>query len=83
MMAVDKAALYVPPNLKAFKRDLFERIGRHIKERGGRVVYDIQEIAALPDEIVPIVGCQPESTHLIVEWRRNGRRWCYWDRGYL
>lgn len=74
--------LYVPPNLKAFKRNLFDRIGQKIGQLGGRVAYDIAEIAALPTGIIPVIGCQPESTDLIAEWRKSGRTWIYWDRGY-
>lgn len=75
--------LYVPPNLKAFKRDLFERIGQKIGQLGGRVSYDIAEIGMLPNGVIPIVGCQPESTDLIAEWRKTSRKWIYWDRGYF
>jgi hypothetical protein len=69
--------------LKKFKLDLFNRIGRHIEAGGGRVVKnDAQLLEQLPDEIIPVVGCQPESTIPIVGWRARGRQWIYWDRGY-
>lgn len=77
-----KVCLYVPPSLKKFKRALFERIGGHIRQRGGRVAYDIADIAALPAGIIPIIGCQPESTPLVEAWRAAGRDFIYWDRGY-
>lgn len=75
--------LFVPGNLKDFKLKLFNRIGAKIEAHGGRVVRaDASLLAKLPDDIIPIVGCQPESTPLIAEWRKRGRNWIYWDRGY-
>ncbi len=75
----DKVCLFIPPRLKDFKLRLFERIGRKV----GRVVRDDPGgLMSLPDDIVPIVGCTPELRPLIDEWRRTGRRWIYWDRGY-
>ena len=32
--------------------------------------------------LTSIVGCQPESTPLIEEWRKSKRTFVYWDRGY-
>lgn len=78
-----KVALFIPAGLKKFKLSLFERIGKRIKEKGGRVIlHDAALLDQLPNEIIPIVGCQPESTELIKKWRANDRRWIYWDRGY-
>jgi hypothetical protein len=78
-----RVALFVPGNLKKFKLDLFCRIGEHIVRLGGRMVHaNAADLATLPDDIIPIVGCQPETTALIAEWRRRGRQWIYWDRGY-
>lgn len=75
--------LFIPANLKKFKLNLFERVAGTITKAGGRVVrHDANELARLPDEIIPVVGCQPESTPLIAEWRQTGRKWIYWDRGY-
>lgn len=75
--------LFIPAGLKDFKLKLFERIGSKIKEKGGRVLYhDARKLAHLPEDVIPIVGCQPESTLLIREWRENRRKWIYWDRGY-
>ena len=76
--------LFIPAALKAFKLKLFERIGGKIKSLGGRVVYhDTSQLDLLPSDIIPIVGCQPESTPLIKKWRAAGRKWIYWDRGYV
>lgn len=73
------AALFIPPKLSPFKNNLFERIGKKV----GRIVrYDFGELAALPDDVVPIVGCTPELRPLIDGWQKRGRRWIYWDRGY-
>lgn len=85
-MAIDpaKVCLFIPAGLKRFKLDLFERIGRNIKGQGGRVVlHDAAHLAALTPDIIPIVGCQPETTALIADWRKTGRTWIYWDRGYF
>lgn len=79
-----KVALFIPAGLKKFKLALFERIGGYIERQGGRVVrHDASQLAGLPNDIIPVVGCQPESTGLIIEWRKTGRRWIYWDRGYF
>lgn len=84
-MTIDasKVCLFIPGNLKKFKLNLFERIGRHIQSCGGQVIKaDLERLAALPDEIVPIVGCMPECTSLIASWKARGRRRIQWDRGY-
>lgn len=78
-----KTALFVPAHLKAFKLDLFNRIGSKIEAKGGRVVRgDFAALDKLSDDIVPIVGCTPELRPLIDGWRKRGRTWIYWDRGY-
>ncbi len=78
-----RVALFVPSHLKAFKLALFNRIGATIEKAGGRVVRgDFAALAALPDHIIPVVGCTPELKPLIDGWRVRGRRWIYWDRGY-
>lgn len=77
-------ALFIPPGLKKFKLDLFERIGRHVEKLGGRVVrHRHAAINELPDDVIPVVGCTPEFRGYIDEWRSRGRTWIYWDRGYL
>lgn len=83
MIRPSDVALFIPPGLSKFKLDLFERIGRAIKSAGGRVVrYDLEALKALPDDVVPIVGCTPELRPIIDGWRAQKRRWVYWDRGY-
>ena len=75
-----EVALFIPPGLKKFKLELFERIGRKI----GRVVrHDHHQLDDLPDNIIPIVGCTPALRPQIERWTRDGRKWIYWDRGYL
>jgi hypothetical protein len=77
------ACLFIPRGLRPFKNELFERIGRHLVSKGGQVIrYDVEPLAALPREIVPIVGCMPECTGLLAEWRKTRRDYIYWDRGY-
>lgn len=73
------ACLFVPPGLKKFKLDLFERIALKV---GRAVHHDYDKLAHLPDDLVPIVGCTPELRPLISEWVARKRRWIYWDRGY-
>jgi hypothetical protein len=46
------------------------------------VRHSLAELAALPPEVVPVVGCTPELRPLIGRWQADGRRWVYWDRGY-
>src|ERR1051325_9108880 len=78
-----KVAFYVPPELKRFKLDLFNRIGRHIEQKGGRIIRgDHRPLASLPYDIIPIVGCTPQLTPMIKEWRQTGRNFLYWDRSY-
>jgi len=78
-----QVCLFIPAGLRAFKLDLFNRIGTHIKAAGGGVIeHDAQALDRLPRDVIPIVGCQPESTALIAKWRSEGRPWIYWDRGY-
>lgn len=78
-----KTALFIPPSLSKFKADLFERIGRHIEKKGGRVVrHEEKRLLDLPDGIVPIVGCTPTLRPLIDGWRAAGKTFVYWDRGY-
>ncbi len=85
-MGIDPArvCLFIPGNLKKFKLDLFQRIARNIEKLGGSHVYaDATRLNNLHDDIIPIVGCQPENTAQIAEWRKRGRKWLYWDRGYV
>jgi hypothetical protein len=84
MLDPANVALFVPANLKKFKLELFNRIGNEIVRQGGRVIrHDAERLDELPTDIIPIVGCQPESTLLIAKWRQSKREWIYWDRGYV
>ncbi len=79
-----KVCLWVPSDLKKFKLDLFNRIAAHIERKGGLVVRDDERrLDDLRDEIVPIVGCHPPLTEMIVRWKVRGRPFIYWDRGYV
>ena len=78
-----EVCLFIPAGLKKFKLALFERIGKKIERAGGIVALGDREILkALPDHIIPVVGCSPELTGLIATWREQKRNWIYWDRGY-
>ena len=83
MLDPAKVALFVPSALARFKLDLFNRIGNEIVRQGGRVIrHDAALLDELPADVIPIVGCQPESTALITKWRIARRDFVYWDRGY-
>ncbi len=85
MIDPNSVCLFIPGNLKKFKLDLFERIGRHITKLGGAVVYsDVKKLIDICNDknFIPIIGCQPESTQPILDWKAAGKPWIYWDRGY-
>lgn len=83
MIDPGNVCLFIPPELKDFKLRLFNRIGQAIQAKGGRVCRGvIAELAQLPADVVPIVGCTPDLRPLIDGWVKTGRRWIYWDRGY-
>lgn len=44
---------------------------------------DLEQLAALPDNIAPVVSCRPGIGQLIRTWQRSGRPFIYWDRGYM
>lgn len=78
-----KVCLFIPPGLRKFKLDLFERIGRKIQQLGGFVIRDDPKLLeTLSDAIIPVVGCSPSLTEMIAGWQARGRSWIYWDRGY-
>jgi hypothetical protein len=80
MIVREKVALFIPPGLKKFKLDLFETIGKRI----GKVVrYEPRQLDELPPDVVPIVGCTPALRPWLDKWRRQGKDFIYWDRGYL
>jgi hypothetical protein len=82
---IDPASLvfYHPPEInKPPKRDLFLRIGEHIKKLGGATTGDAATLAPLPPHRVPVVGCSPQLQPMIREWQSQGRKFIYWDRGY-
>jgi len=75
-----KVALFIPPGLRKFKQKLFEEIGVKV----GRVVRDDpKRLDDLPDDIVPICGCNPFLKPYYEKWKASGRTFIYWDRGYL
>lgn len=83
MIEPANVCLFIPAGLKNFKLDLFNRIGAEIVKAGGRVAnHDPNLLRQLPADIIPVVGCSPELSDQIAEWRKTGRTWVYWDRGY-
>src|SRR5215475_1476345 len=84
MIDPKQTALFIPPGLKKFKLNLFERIGQRIIAAGGQTVrHDHKLLEELPNDIIPIVGCSPQLATYYATWRRNNRTFIYWDRGYL
>ena len=84
MIDPGKTAFFIPPGLKKFKLDLFERIAGHIKGLGGKIVrHDYAALIAAAPARIPIVGCTPQFAAAIAGWQANGTPWIYWDRGYL
>ncbi|MFN6950979.1 MAG: hypothetical protein ACK4NE_00085 [Albidovulum sp.] len=73
------AVLYEQPGLLEDKKSLIRSIARGFD----RVTSDVRDLAAMPWEIIPVVGCQMELQDLEEEWIRTGRPFVYWDRGYL
>jgi hypothetical protein len=82
-----EVAFFIPPTLTkphAVKFKLFQRIANHIEGLGGKVIRgDYAAVNRLPDEVIPIVGCTPQFKGYIEDWGKRGRKWIYWDRGYL
>jgi hypothetical protein len=79
-----ETAFFLPPGLKKFKLDLFERIGRHINDLGGVVVrHDYKALERIAASKIPIVGCSPPFADAMRRWQADGTPWIYWDRGYL
>lgn len=83
MIDPKNVCLYIPPGLADFKLNLFERIAKKLVKLGGRFVrHSVPELEALPQEVLPAVGCTPELRPSILRWQAEGRPWMYWDRGY-
>lgn len=85
-VAIDpkNVALYIPPELRKFKRKLFEGIGAEIVKFGGRVVRDDPaRMDDMPPHVIPIIGCTPGFRSRVKAWREAGRDFITWDRGYL
>lgn len=79
MIDPEETCLYIPPELKRFKLDLFERIGSKL----GMVIRgDVAPLAKLPPTTIPIVGCTPALRPIIDHWLQTDREFIYWDRGY-
>lgn len=78
-----KVCLFIGPGLKKFKLDLFERIAGKIRALGGSSIKgDFGAVERLPNDIIPIIGCSPEFKETVPRWRKEGRNFIYWDRGY-
>lgn len=77
-------AFFIPGHLRAAKLDLFNRVAKSIEAKGGRTVRaDFDKLARVAEDHTPIVGCTPELRPLIDDWKKRGKAWIYWDRGYV
>ena len=84
MIDPGQVAMFIPPGLKKFKLDLFERIGAKVIAAGGCTVrHDYEAVIKLPDELIPVVGVSPQFRGAFADWQRRGRNFIFWDRGYL
>jgi hypothetical protein len=84
MIDPKNVCLFVPPELRKFKLNLFNRIGSFITARGGQVVRgDHGLLDKLPAHIYPIIGCSSQLAPLRKKWLETNRQWIGWDRGYL
>lgn len=72
---------YIPPGLSAFKRNLFDRVAAHIRKLGGKVTENHKDLETTG--LTPIVGCSPQLTKMIADWRVTRKQFIYWDRGYV
>lgn len=83
MIDPGRTAFFVPPGLSNFKQKLFDRVGAAIVAKGGKVIRtDERLLSHLYDDAIPIVGCTPALKPIIEGWRKVGRPFIYWDRGY-
>jgi hypothetical protein len=73
------AVLYAQPGLSEPKKVLIKAVSKGFDHVTG----SMRELADLPPEMIPCVGCQFELQELEEEWIRKGRTFVYWDRGYL
>ncbi len=84
MIDPKNVALFIPGGLREFKLGLFNRIGKYIEDHGGQIVRTSEsKLKFLPNHIIPIVGASPALRPIVQDWRRKGRAWIGWDRGYL
>lgn len=84
MIDPKNTCLFIPPGLKKFKLQLFNEIGKTIKNQGGIVIQgDYNAIINLPNNIIPIVGVSPEFRKHFAIWKNEKRNFIFWDRGYF
>lgn len=84
MIDPKQVCLFIPGELRKFKLQLFERIGRYVVAAGGKVIrHDAKLLDELPDDVYPVTGCSPYLGPYYTKWKASGRKFIYWDRGYL
>lgn len=73
-------AFFIQKELSAFKQEQFRRLGAKCNRI---VVADFDLLAALPNDIIPMVGCTAGLGPLVRHWQQTKRPFIYWDRGYF
>lgn len=79
MIDPGRVRLFIPNGLAGFKQNLFERVGSKV---GGVVRGNYNELRNLPEPYIPVVGASPDLFPIVQHWRKTGRTWIGWDRGY-
>lgn len=73
-------AFFIPNDLNSYKQAQFRRLAEGCRQT---VYGSMDELAALPNEIIPIVGCTVGLGPLVRHWQKTSRNFIYWDRGYF
>lgn len=83
MIDPERVRLFIPGFIidqNKFKIHVFRKVGETV---GGVIERDAQKVIDLPDDLIPCIGCSPEFFQATIDWRQRGRKFIYWDRGYL
>lgn len=73
-------AFFIPRDLNSHKQVQFRQLSKGCCKL---VLGSLDELAALPNEIIPFVGCTIGLGPLVRHWQSIGRSFIYWDRGYF
>lgn len=72
--------IYHPPWMGGRKLELIRRMA---DMTGRPLVNSAAALVELPAEVLPMICCTPEIMAQVAHWRATGRKFIYWDRGYL